>query len=154
MTEISKENRIEAELKRISRYFESVAENQRAVVSPLLQNAAFMAITLEDLQEQINSEGVVDTYMNGKNQYGVKQSATLQSYNSLIKNYAAVIKTLSGLLPPEPKVPLSINWEPREKTPEEWEAERRRDEEHQRQILAEIDRAAELQRKQREPSSF
>ena len=154
MTEISKENRIEAELKRISRYFESVAENQRAVVSPLLQNAAFMAITLEDLQEQINSEGVVDTYMNGKNQYGVKQSATLQSYNSLIKNYAAVIKTLSGLLPPEPKVPLSIKWEPREKTPEEWEAERRRDEEHQRQILAEIDRAAELQRKQREPSSF
>ena len=60
-----------------------------------------MKVTLEDLQRIINEEGVTETYQNGANQRGIKQSATLQSYNSLIKNYASVIKTLSQLLPKE-----------------------------------------------------
>lgn len=76
---------------------------QAALVAPLLQNAAFMAITLEDLQETINAEGATDEYQNGANQRGMKQSATLQGYNALIKNYTTVIKTLSSVLPPEEK---------------------------------------------------
>ena len=96
-----KEERIKTELERISKHFESVNESQRAIVTPLLQNAAFMKVTLEDLQRIINEEGVTETYQNGANQRGIKQSATLQSYNSLIKNYASVIKTLSQLLPKE-----------------------------------------------------
>ena len=96
-----KEERIKTELERISKHFENVNESQRAIVTPLLQNAAFMKVTLEDLQKIINEEGVTETYQNGANQRGIKQSATLQSYNSLIKNYASVIKTLSQLLPKE-----------------------------------------------------
>lgn len=96
-----KEERIKTELERISKHFENVNESQRAIVTPLLQNAAFMKVTLEDLQRIINEEGVTETYQNGANQRGIKQSATLQSYNSLIKNYASVIKTLSQLLPKE-----------------------------------------------------
>lgn len=113
---MTKETRIKAELKRISVLFEDVADNQRAIVAPLLQNAAFMKVTLEDLQEIINREGVTDIYQNGANQKGTKQSATLQSYNSLIKNYANVTKTLAGLLPPErkgvfPNFPIKENQE-------------------------------------------
>ena len=121
MPKITKEKRISDEIKRISELFEEVDANQRAAAIPLIQNAAFMKVTLEDLQEIINTEGVTETYQNGANQHGVKQSATLQSYNSLIKNYAAVIKTLSSLLPPEKK-PVQNPWKP--KTAEEIEAER------------------------------
>ena len=92
---------------------------------PLLQNAAFMKVTLEDLQEIINNEGVTDVYQNGANQHGKKQSATLQSYNSLIKNYANVIKTLSHLVPPAKKETLSPALAPRQKTEAEIEAERK-----------------------------
>ena len=60
-----------------------------------------MRATLEDLQEIINREGVVDEYKNGANQYGTKQSATLQSYNALVKNYTTVQRQLLQLLPPE-----------------------------------------------------
>lgn len=98
---MEKDKRIKAELKRISGFFDKVPENQREIVKPLLQNSAFMKVTLEDLQEIINQEGVIDHYQNGANQYGTKQSATLQSYNSLVKNYASVTKTLSQLLPKE-----------------------------------------------------
>lgn len=97
---MEKEKRIFSELTRISVYFDSLDENQRAVIAPLIQNAAFMKITLEDLQRIINDEGVIDTYQNGANQRGTKQSAALQSYNALVKNYAAVIKSLFSFLPP------------------------------------------------------
>ena len=99
MQDIGKEERIEEELKRISVYFAGIKENERAVIEPLLQNSAFMKVTLDDLQSAINAEGVIDYYQNGANQFGLKQSASLQSYNSLVKNYAAVNKTLFSLLP-------------------------------------------------------
>lgn len=131
MPELSKEKRITRELNRISKFFEEVAANQKAIVKPLLQNAAFMKVTLEDLQDIINAEGVTDHYQNGANQHGVKQSATLQSYNSLIKNYASVIKTLAQLLPPEKKPSAYDKWLEmhRPKTAEELEEEEREREE-------------------------
>lgn len=153
MPEKTTKERITEELNRISRFYKGIAENQREIISPLLQNAAFMKVTLEDLQEIIATEGVTDTYQNGANQYGTKQSATLQSYNSLIKNYASVIKTLSQLLPPETKrsaLQDFLDFQQRPETPEELEAERQREEEHQQKLKAELNRAIELQRQQRE----
>lgn len=107
MSELTKEKRIEEELSRISIYFAEMDENQRAVIDPIIQNSAFMKIQLDDLQEIINREGVIDHYMNGANQYGLKPSATLQSYNTLVKNYAAVNKTLFSLLPKKREKQLS-----------------------------------------------
>ena len=153
MAEKSKEQRIKKELDRLEILFEKVDGNKKTILASLLQNAAFMRITLEDLQEVINAEGVTDEYQNGANQRGIKQSATLQGYNALIKNYTIVIKALIQLLPPEERKTTSIHeWHAREKTPEEIEEERLRDEEHRRKINAEIEAAAELQRKEREAS--
>lgn len=98
---MTKYQRIMSETERIGLIYENLPDNQREVVAPLIQNAAFMKVTLEDLQEIINEEGVIDSYQNGANQSGTKQSATLQSYNSLIKNFASVQRQLIQLLPPE-----------------------------------------------------
>lgn len=100
---MTKDERIKAELERISVYFADIADNQRAVILPLLQNAAFMKVTLEDLQELINNDGLIDEYQNGENQKGLKVSAALQSYNSTVKNYGGVIKQVFSLLPKEIK---------------------------------------------------
>ena len=151
MTELSKDNRIFEELNRVSLYFENAADNEKAIIGPLIQNAAFMKVTLEDLQEIINREGVTEHYQNGANQHGIKPSAALQSYNNLMKVYASVIKTLSTYLPPDERrraVSSIYDWEPREKTEEELEEERQRDEERHRKINEEIARAAEWQRQQ------
>ena len=157
MPKITIESRIKEELDRINGLFEDVDANQKAAMSSLIQNAAFMKVTLEDLQDNINKSGTTDEYQNGANQYGVKQSATLQAYNSLIKNYANVIKILTGLLPPERKKTTAYNLGAlpirSEKTPEEIEEEERREAERIKQINAEIERAAEYQRKQREKTT-
>lgn len=152
MKDITKEERISKELERISQPFLEVDANQKIIVAPLLQNSAFMKVTLEDLQEIINREGVTETYQNGANQRGVKQSATLQSYNSLIKNYASVTKTLSQLLPPavqEDALQSFFEDITRERTEEELEAERKQEEERQRALQADFEEAEEYQRQQR-----
>ena len=139
-----KEKRIEEEMNRIAVFYAAMDENQKSLVIPLIQNCAFMKVTLEDLQEIINSEGVVDKYQNGANQYGLKQSATLQSYNSLIKNYSAVIKTLSTLLPPKRRSSLTPSL--RVPTQEEQEAERQRQKKLQQEREAEFSRADKYQK--------
>ena len=100
MEELSKEKRITEEFARINVYFETLPDNQKAVVFPLIQNAAFIRVTLDDLQETINAGGLVDEYQNGRNQSGLKQSASLQAYNATMKVYLTTIKTLFGFLPP------------------------------------------------------
>ena len=96
-----KETRIKDELARLSEIYKVLPPNTLAIVMPLLENAAFMKVTLDDLQEVINANGCSDDYQNGANQFGKKSSADLQAYNSLIKNYNTVSDRLEKLLPPE-----------------------------------------------------
>lgn len=99
--EKTKEERIKKELNRLKRIYRVLTPNKLAIVTPLLENAAFMKVTLEDLQTIINDNGCSDEYKNGANQFGKKASADLQAYNSLIKNYNTVSDRLEKLLPPE-----------------------------------------------------
>lgn len=94
MEELTKEKRIQEEIDRLTVFYDDVDEAQKAVVTPLIKNAAFMRVTLEDLQDQINEEGPVDEYQNGEGQFGKKQSAALQSYNALLKSYSNTTKLL------------------------------------------------------------
>ena len=103
MPDLDKEKRICNEFERISIYFANLSEDELSVITPLIQNASFMHVTLEDLQKIIAEQGPIEEYKNGENQFGQKQSAALQSYNALVKNFASVIKTLFSLLPKEKK---------------------------------------------------
>lgn len=141
MTEKDKQKRINAEYDRLSKYFEGADANRRAVIEPLIQNAAFMRITLEEMQAAINREGVTDHYRNGQHQEGEKSSAGVQGYNAMIKNYTTVIKTLMAHVPPAPHELTIAHLERRE--PEETEEEKRK------RINDEIARAAAWQREQR-----
>ena len=124
----SKEARIRDELDRLSELFADLEDDKRSLVGPLMQNAAFMRVTLEDLQEIIIEEGPTEVYTNGQHQEGVKQSAAVQAYNSLIKNYVSVIKSLGQYLPYKKNVLMPPSWIP-PKTEEELEAERKQREE-------------------------
>lgn len=94
--------RIKAEEDRLLSIFSNLDENELAVASGLIKQAAFMQITLEDLQKQINENGCVGEYKNGKDQFGKKQSSELQAYNQTLRSYNAVIGKLMKLVPPVP----------------------------------------------------
>lgn len=103
MPKLKKDTRIKREFKRLEMFYEDLEENKLKFITPLIQNLAFMKVTLEDLQEVINKNGCYDEYKNGANQYGKKASAEIQSYNSLIKNYNNISERLEKMLPERKK---------------------------------------------------
>lgn len=58
-----------------------------------------MSVTLDDLQDAINIKGVIEEYQNGATQTGYKKSVEVEVYNTMIKNYHAIMKQLIELLP-------------------------------------------------------
>lgn len=101
--EKTKEQRINEEKNRIKRILKELDENKKEIVKPLIEKAAFMHVELEELQKVIEAEGCVDEYQNGANQWGKKKSAEVDVYNTMIKNYTAIFKTLTDMTPPAPK---------------------------------------------------
>lgn len=94
-----KDARIKQEKLRLAGIFKQLSEDCKKTAEKLIDNAAFMSATLDDLQEYINENGCTETYQNGQNQFGKKKSSEVEVYNTMIKNYKAVIDTLIGLMP-------------------------------------------------------
>ena len=100
MAEVKKKSKELAKLKRI---FKDIEPNKQKTVEKLIANAAFMAESLDDLQDIIKEKGFTEEYQNGANQYGVKKCSEVEIYNTMIKNYSSVIKQLVDLLPDDAK---------------------------------------------------
>lgn len=100
MGEVKKRSK---ELNKLKKIFKDIEPNKQKVVEKLISNAAFMAESLEELQEVIREKGFVEEYQNGANQFGVKKCSEVEIYNTMIKNYSSIIKQLIDLLPDEAK---------------------------------------------------
>lgn len=108
---VDKDARIKKEIVKLKKMFKDMDKETMNAVSSLIRNAAFMAITLDDLQETINREGAVSEYQNGENQWGTKKSPEVEIYNTMIKNHMAIIKQLSDLLPKAPVAGVGDDFE-------------------------------------------
>lgn len=93
------ERQINAEVKRLNKIFANIDEDKRSLCEQMIQNAAFMAVSLRELQEQIKIDGWVEDYQNGANQKGRKTGSAAVLYTKLINNYRQVIGDLCKLLP-------------------------------------------------------
>lgn len=98
--ELTKDEKIKKEISRIRGALRDLDKNKLAIVEPLIQTAAFTAVSLEELQAVINENGFVVEYKNGENQYGTKQSDEAKTLIALQKNLAAAVKTLADIAPP------------------------------------------------------
>ena len=96
MAEVKKKSK---ELNKLKRIFKDIEPGKRQTVEKLISNAAFMAESLDELQEIIREKGFVEEYQNGANQSGVKKCSEVEIYNTMIKNYSSIIKQLVDLLP-------------------------------------------------------
>lgn len=100
---MDKEARIEKEKERLFKLFDNLDVNQLQTASGLIRSAAFLAVSLEDLEQIINNNGYLDEYENGANQSGVKISAAVQAYATLNAKYQSTIQKLLKIVPPTPK---------------------------------------------------
>ena len=102
---MTKEERIAAERERLAATFADLDENQLKTAAGLISSAAFLRVTLCDLEEEINAAGCTEEYINGKNQSGVKVSAACQAYAQLNTKYQSTMQKLLKIVPPAPKKP-------------------------------------------------
>lgn len=87
------------EIERLTNIYKNIDADKAAVVKELIQNAAYSAVTLRELQKNITEYGAVQEYNNGGGQCGMRISPALQAYTKLIATYNGIIKQLVGLLP-------------------------------------------------------
>lgn len=90
---------ISSEIKRLTKIFEHISPDKKTLCANLIQNAAFMAVKLRELQDMIDTDGMVERYDNGGGQCGNKIGSAVQIYQKMLPSYNQVIKTLAGMLP-------------------------------------------------------
>lgn len=96
---MEKEKRIKKEISKLKKIFSGLSETKKKLCESLIENAAFMSVTLEELQETIKAEGAIGEFTNG-NGFGVLQEHPAQkTYNTMINRYASVMKQLIDMLP-------------------------------------------------------
>lgn len=100
MTQEERQKLVKKEQSKLNKIFrEALSEDDYKRAEPLLENASFMRAALTELRGEIMERGYVETYKNGKNQEGTKESSYLRSYNNLLKSYNSTLKILLNMAP-------------------------------------------------------
>ena len=86
------------ELKTLKETFEKKDNDKSKLALSLLEEAYFCGDTLKKLKEKVEKDGVVTEMCQGD--YSIdRENPALKSYNTTIKNYQALIKQITELLP-------------------------------------------------------
>lgn len=99
--DISRDDRIKKELRKLKALYKSIPKNRLKLYEKSIEEAAFMAIDLEDLRETVTKEGPVIRQKNGNGFTVTQEHPAQKSYNAMIGKYTALIDKLNELLPEE-----------------------------------------------------
>lgn len=98
--QLQKEKSIRSEKNKIKKLFSDFPKEKVKVLEGLIDEAAFMKITLEDLRTVLTKEGTIEIFKQGKQSFK-RERPEFRSYTTLIQKYSGVMKQLIDLLPPE-----------------------------------------------------
>ena len=96
-----KEKAIKREVLRLKKIYGQIEERRQETIEGLIQRAAFMRVTLEELEDDINSFGVTEWFSQGNQEPYQRERPTARVYNSLNTSYQKITKQLTDLLPKE-----------------------------------------------------
>jgi hypothetical protein len=104
-TELSKDERIKKEEKRLKRIYKNIDKDKKAIIDGLIQRAAYMRVSLEDYEKDLNEKGYVELFTQSeKTEPYERERPVARLYNTMNKNYQSIIKQLTDLIPKEVKV--------------------------------------------------
>jgi len=99
MDKADKEKDIRKELNKLRKIFKTLPDDTKSLCEGLIQNAAFMHITLKELQEEIKKNGAMLSCQSGNGFDTIKDNPAQKAYTTMISRYSVVIKQLTDLLP-------------------------------------------------------
>lgn len=100
MSNKTKEERINKEIKRLKKIFSDLPENVQSLCEGLINRAAYMRVTLEDYEADMDANGYVEQFTQSKDTEPYERGRPVVSfYNTMAKNYQTIIKQLVERLP-------------------------------------------------------
>lgn len=95
----STEKRIKEEEKRLYKIFDGIDEKCKETISGLVKRAAFIQVSLEDLEKDISEYGFTEMFSQGDQTPYPRERPAYKVYCSMNTNYQKIIKQLTDLLP-------------------------------------------------------
>ena len=95
----SASRKIKNEIKRLSCNFKNIDAEKRKIVSPLIERAAFMRVSLEILEDDLQKNGFTEPFSQGDQEPYDRKRPVAEIYNSMNVSYQKIIKQLTDLLP-------------------------------------------------------
>lgn len=96
---MDRDKRIKAEIKKLDNIFKDLPEDKKKLCEGLIKNAAFMFVTLEDLQEEVNEHGAMIQAKSGNGFETIKDNPAQKAYTTMISRYSGIIDQLNKMLP-------------------------------------------------------
>ena len=95
---LSTPEKIEAKKKKIKRLFKELPAEKMQFAEGLIYQFAVVSATLERLADEINNGDLIEDFVQGAQKLR-RESPALKSYNSTVKSFATLSKSLLDLLP-------------------------------------------------------
>ena len=96
---MDKEKAIKKEIGELNKLFADIPVDRAKLVEGLIQNAAFMRVTLEELQKEVIENGAVIQCQSGNGFDTIKDNPAQKAYTTMVSRYTQIINQLQGLLP-------------------------------------------------------
>ena len=103
--ELTVEERVKKEAGRLRRVFRELEAGRKKATEGLIQRAAFMRVSLEDLEEDLRENGFTEEFSQGDQEPYDRERPAARIYNSMNTSYQKIIKQLADLLPKEAAKP-------------------------------------------------
>lgn len=76
-----------------------ISENRLKLLEPVLENASWMKVKLDDARELAEYESLTVEYDNGGGQSGIRENPMLKGYSALWKSYMAAMNMILQSVP-------------------------------------------------------
>lgn len=96
----AKKRRITNEEKRLRESYKNIPEDLMRVADGLIRRAAYMRVTLEDYETDLDSGGYVELFTQSEKMAAYERERPVaRLYNQMNRNYQQIIKQLSDMIP-------------------------------------------------------
>lgn len=93
-----REERIEKEVKRLTSLFKEVEKSKVSLVKGLIKRAAFLMVSLEDIEEDINKNGTTEIFSQTRGIEYERERPCMKVYVNFGRNYGTTMKELIALM--------------------------------------------------------
>lgn len=98
-TEEERKEMIAKEFVKLKKNLKEIDESRKLTIEKLLQEAAFMTVTLDETRQIITRDGIIEEYQNGATQKGLKKSSAVEVYDKLLTSFSKVVEQINKSLP-------------------------------------------------------